>query len=75
MRLSFRSVYVCFSALACFVLWAPGIHASGGADSYRLSPSADVRVTSNIRLGFSMRDVYTTVDSRTYLFELQVKTQ
>lgn len=48
---------------------------SGGDDSYRLSPSADVRLTSNLKLGFSMRDVHTTIDSRTYLFELQVKTQ
>jgi hypothetical protein len=33
-----------------------------------------VRLTSNLKLGFSMQDVYATVDSRTYLFELQVKT-
>jgi hypothetical protein len=48
---------------------------SGAADQYRLSPSADIRLTSNIKLGFNMRDVYATTDSRTFSFQLQVKTQ
>jgi hypothetical protein len=47
---------------------------SGEDGSYRLPPSADVRLTSNLSWGLSMRDVYATVDSRTCLFELQVKT-
>ena len=56
-------------------LAAEHLTTSGGADTYRLSPSADLRLTSNIKLGFSMRDVYATTDSRTFSFQLQVKTQ
>ena len=56
-------------------LAAEHLTTSGGEDTYRLSPSVDARVTSNIKLSFNVRDVYTTVDSRTYSFELQVKTQ
>jgi hypothetical protein len=51
---------------------------SGGQDNYRLSPSLDVRLTSNIKLSLDARDVYTGIDSRTsrtYSFQLQVKTQ
>jgi hypothetical protein len=48
---------------------------SGGTDTYRLTPGADIRLTSNIKLGFSMRDVYAASDSREFSFQLQVKTQ
>lgn len=48
---------------------------SGGTDTYRLSPSVEARVTGNIKLSFGVRDVYAMQDSRTYLFEVQVKTQ
>ena len=48
---------------------------SSGVDTYRLSPSAAVRFTENLKVGFSIRDVHTDVDSRTYLFELLVKAQ
>ena len=47
---------------------------SGGDDAVRFSPSADVRLTSNIKLGFGIDHVHTPVESRTYSFELQVKT-
>jgi hypothetical protein len=47
---------------------------SGGDDTVRFSPSADVRLTSNIKLGFGIDHVHTPVESRTYSFELQVKT-
>ncbi len=47
---------------------------SGGDDSVRFSPSADVRLTSNIKLGFGIDHVEVPVESRTYSFELQVKT-
>jgi hypothetical protein len=56
-------------------LAAEHVTTSGGTDNWRLSPSADVRLTSNIKLGFSMRDVYMPTESRTYQFNLQVKTQ
>jgi hypothetical protein len=46
-----------------------------GADTYRLSPSAEMRFTPNMKAVFSVRDVHTTVDSRTYLFEVHLKTQ
>jgi hypothetical protein len=48
---------------------------SSGVDTYRLSPSAAVRFTENLKVGFSIRDVHTDIDSRTYLFELLVKAQ
>jgi hypothetical protein len=51
------------------------LNTSGGDDTYRLSPSADVRVTSNIKVSFSMLDVYAPSTSRTYAFSVQVKTQ
>jgi hypothetical protein len=47
---------------------------SGGDDTVRFSPSADIRLTSNIKLGFGIDHVHTPVESRTYSFELQVKT-
>jgi hypothetical protein len=47
----------------------------GGATTYRLTPSVEVRLTGNLRLDFSTRDVYENVDSRTYSVGLQVKTQ
>ena len=56
-------------------LAAEHLTTSGGADTYRFSPSVDLRLTSNIKLGFSMRHVDATADSRTYSFQLQVKTQ
>jgi hypothetical protein len=51
------------------------LNTSGGEDTYRLSPSAEVRLTSNIKLSFDMLDVYTPSASRTYSFAVQVKTQ
>jgi len=48
---------------------------SGGDDSVRFSPSADIRLTSNLKLGFGIDHVQLPVESRTYSFELQVKTQ
>ena len=48
---------------------------SAGVDTYRVVPSAAARLTQNLKLGFSIRDVRTTVQSRTYLFELLVKAQ
>jgi hypothetical protein len=49
----------------------------GGTSQYRLSPSADVRLTSNIKLSFDVTDAGTDFSrtSRTYAFALQVKTQ
>ena len=47
---------------------------SGGDNSVRFSPSADIRLTSNIKLGFGVDHVQLPVESRTYSFELQVKT-
>ena len=44
-----------------------------GASTYRLSPSAEVRLTPNFRLTFSTRNVYAVTDSREYSVELQVK--
>jgi hypothetical protein len=46
-----------------------------GARTYRLSPSAEVRLTPNFRLEFSTRNVYAQTDSRTYSVNLQVKAQ
>jgi hypothetical protein len=50
---------------------------SGGSstDTYRLTPSVTLRLTRNIKLDFSVRDVYTLNDTRTYSFEIQVKAQ
>jgi hypothetical protein len=47
----------------------------GGASTYRLSPSAEVRLTPNFRLQFSTRNVYADADSRTYSIQLQVKAE
>lgn len=46
-----------------------------GASTYRLSPSAELRLTPNFRLQFSTRSVYAATDSRTYSVQLQVKAQ
>ena len=51
------------------------LNTSGGDDTYRLSPSAEVRLTSNIKLSFDMLDVYAPSTSRTFSFAVQVKTQ
>jgi hypothetical protein len=45
------------------------------SSTYRLSPSAEVRLTPNFRLQFSTRNVYAATDSRTYSVQLQVKAQ
>jgi len=46
-----------------------------GTSIYRLSPSAEVRLTPNFRLQFSTRNVYADTDSRTFSVQLQVKAQ
>ena len=46
-----------------------------GTSTYRLSPSAEVRLTPNFRLQFSTRNVYAQTDSRTYSIQLQVKAE
>ncbi|MFN2570902.1 MAG: hypothetical protein ABR537_04715 [Gemmatimonadales bacterium] len=46
-----------------------------GASTYRLSPSAELRLTPNFRLQFSTRNVYAATDSRTYSIQLQVKAE
>jgi hypothetical protein len=51
------------------------LNTSGGDDTYRLSPSAEVRLTSNVKLSFDMLDVYAPSTSRTFAFSVQVKTQ
>jgi hypothetical protein len=43
--------------------------------TYRLTPSAEVRLTPTFRLQFSTRNVYAQTDSRTYSVQLQVKAQ
>jgi hypothetical protein len=48
---------------------------SAGVDTYRVVPSAAARLTQSLKVGFSIRDLHTEVDSRTYLFELMVKAQ
>jgi hypothetical protein len=48
---------------------------SGGRDTYRLSPSIQARLTGNVKVLFTMRDAHAATDSRTYSFEVQVKTQ
>jgi hypothetical protein len=45
------------------------------ASTYRVSPSAEVRLTPHFRLQFSTRNVYAATDSRTYSVQLQVKAQ
>jgi hypothetical protein len=70
-------------AEAFFVPWnwlqtalaAEHINTVSGASIYRLSPSAEVRLTPNFRLQFSTRNVYANTDSRTYSVSLQVKAQ
>jgi hypothetical protein len=47
----------------------------GGATTFRLSPSVEVRLTGNFRLEFSTRQLYEDIDSRVYSVGLQVKTQ
>jgi hypothetical protein len=58
-------------------LAAQHVKTNGGTSQYRLSPSADVRLTSNIKLSFDVTDAGTDFSrtSRTYAFALQVKTQ
>jgi hypothetical protein len=51
------------------------LNVSGGDDTYRLTPSAEVRLTSNIKVSFDMLDVYAPSTSRTFSFAVQVKTQ
>jgi hypothetical protein len=54
---------------------AEHLNTRSGASTYRLSPSAEVRLTPNFRLQFSTRNVYAQTDSRTYSVNLQVKAQ
>jgi hypothetical protein len=56
-------------------LAAEHMNTVGGATTYRLSPSAEVRLTPNFRLQFSTRSVYADTDSRTYSIQLQVKAE
>jgi hypothetical protein len=56
-------------------LAAEHINTRNGNSIYRLSPSAEVRLTPNFRLEFSTRNVYAQTDSRTYSVGLQVKAQ
>ena len=56
-------------------LAAEHINTRNGASTYRLSPSAEVRLTPNFRLEFSTRNVYARTDSRSYSVSLQVKAQ
>jgi hypothetical protein len=51
------------------------LNVSGGEDTYRLSPSAEVRLTSNIKVSFDMQDQYAPSNSRAFAFSVQVKTQ
>jgi hypothetical protein len=51
------------------------LNVSGGDDTYRLSPSVEARVTSNIKVSFDMLDTYSPSNSRTFSFAVQVKTQ
>ena len=39
---------------------------SSSADIYRLTPSVTIRLTRNLKFDFSVRDVYTADDTRTY---------
>jgi len=54
---------------------AEHLNTRSGASTYRLSPSAEVRLTPNFTLEFSTRSVYALTDSRTYSVNLQVKAQ
>jgi len=56
-------------------LAAEHLNTVSGASTYRLSPSAEVRLTPNFRLNFSTRNVYANTDSRSYSVSLQVKAQ
>jgi hypothetical protein len=56
-------------------LAAEHLNTRNGAQTYRLSPSAEVRLTPNFRLQFSTRNIYAQTDSRTYSVQLQVKAQ
>ena len=56
-------------------LAAEHLNTRHGTTIYRLSPSAEVRLTPNFRLQFSTRNVYSDTDSRTYSVQLQVKAQ
>jgi hypothetical protein len=75
--------YLAGHAEVFFVPWnwlqtalaAEHINTRNGLSIYRLSPSAEVRLTPNFRLEFSTRNVYTQTDSRTYSVNLQVKAQ
>ena len=60
-------------------LAADYVTTAGGAHQYRLSPSAQVRLTRNIALSFNTRDVMnggtsTAASARTYSVQLMVKT-
>ena len=56
-------------------LAAQHLNTRNGASTYRLSPSAEIRLTPNFKLEFSTRNVYAQTDSRTYSVNLQVKAQ
>ena len=56
-------------------LAAEHMNTRGGASIYRLSPSAELRLTPNFRLEFSTRNVYALTPSRQYSVQLQVKAQ
>jgi hypothetical protein len=47
----------------------------GGADRFRLTSEAQVRLTGNLRLGVSMQDVFATTNTRTFAFDVLLKTQ
>jgi len=48
---------------------------AGGASTYRVLPSAELRLTPNFRLQFTARNVYAETNSRTYSIVLQVKAE
>jgi hypothetical protein len=58
-------------------LTAQHITTTGGDTTYRLSPSVEMRLTSNVKLSFDTLDVFqpAAADSRTFSFQVQVKTQ
>jgi hypothetical protein len=67
--------YVPFDWLQLAVA-AQDVTTIGGRHSYRLSPSAEVRLTRNLSVAFDTRDVWTGVAdgrSRTYSLQLSVK--
>lgn len=56
-------------------LAAEHLTTSGAADTYRLTPSAVLRLTGNIKIETKMRDVFAATNTRTFSMEVQVKTQ